>query len=103
VIIYLISLFFDAFLSLRIVAYAFKGIQIGVIYLILSAGLKMLKGMKKTAFNISIVAATAVVMTAFAVFSVKFSAIFYILISGVLGIFFFTIKNLRLRDKEEGK
>ena len=103
VVIYLISLFFDAFLSLRIVAYAFKGIQIGVIYLILSAGLKMLKGMKKTAFNISIVAATAVVMTAFAVFSVKFSAIFYILISGVLGIFFFTIKNLRLRDKEEGK
>ena len=45
VIIYAISLFFDAFLSLTLVAYAFKGIQICVVYLILTAGLKMLKQM----------------------------------------------------------
>ena len=51
VIIYAISLFFDAFLSFTLVAYAFKGIQICVVYLILTAGLKMLKQMKKTTFN----------------------------------------------------
>ena len=48
IIIYTISLFFDAFLSLTLVAYAFKGIQICVVYLILTTGLKMLAHMKKT-------------------------------------------------------
>ena len=62
VIIYAISLFFDAFLSLTLVAYAFKGIQICVVYLILSAGLKMLKQMKKTAFNIVIILITLICM-----------------------------------------
>ena len=42
-VIYLISLFFDRFLQLTVVANAFKGIQACVIYLILSAGVKMLK------------------------------------------------------------
>ena len=41
VVIYCISLFFDRFLSLTVVAHAFRGIQVCVIYLILSAGLKM--------------------------------------------------------------
>ena len=42
VIIFIISLFFDAFLSLKYVAYAFDGIQVCVIFLILQAGVKML-------------------------------------------------------------
>ena len=37
-IIYLISLFFDAFLQLTLVNYAFKGIQVAVVFLILNAG-----------------------------------------------------------------
>ena len=48
VIIYTISLFLDVFLSLKLVAAAFRGIQVCVIYLILSAGIKMLKQMKKS-------------------------------------------------------
>ena len=51
VIIFCISLFFDKFLSLTLVEYAFRGIQTCVIYLIFSAGLKMLRQMKKTAFS----------------------------------------------------
>lgn len=86
VIIYAISLFLDAFLSLTLVAYAFKGIQICVVYLIISAGLKMLKQMKKTAFNIIIVSITIICMVVFSLFSVKFSTIFYILISGACGV-----------------
>lgn len=46
-IIYGISLFFDQFLSLRWVSCAFRGIQVCVIYLILTAGLKMLKSIDK--------------------------------------------------------
>ena len=79
-IIYLISLFFDAFLSLTLVAYAFRGIQVCVVWLILSAGLKMLKRIRKTPFNIIILSAVVACMVAFSVFSVSFSTIFYVLI-----------------------
>ncbi len=46
-VIYGISLFFDQFLSLRWVSCAFHGIQVCVVYLILTAGLKMLKSIDK--------------------------------------------------------
>ena len=95
VIIYAVSLFFDAFLSLTLVAYAFKGIQVCVIWLILSAGLKMLKQMKKTAFNISILSAVLLCMVACSVFSVNFSTIFYILIAGGIGLFVYALGLLR--------
>ena len=84
VIIYAISLFFDAFLSLTLVAYAFRGIQVCVIWLILSAGLKMLKQIKKTPFHIVILSSVSTCMVVFSVLSVSFSTIFYILISGVV-------------------
>ena len=51
-IIYLISLFFDQFLSLTLVAKAFQGIRIYVIYLIFSAGFRLLKSLEKNALNI---------------------------------------------------
>ena len=95
IIIYVISLFFDAFLSFTLVSYAFKGIQVCVIWLILSAGLKMLKQMKKTAFNIRILSAVILCMVACSVFSVSFSTIFYILISGGIGIFVYALGLLR--------
>ena len=94
-IIYLISLFFDAFLSLTFIAYAFKGIQVCVVYLILSAGLKMLKKMKKNPFNIVIIILTLMVMVLFSLFSIKFSTIFYILISGTVGVVIGLIGNIR--------
>ena len=90
-IIYLISLFFDAFLSLTYVAYAFKGIQVCVIYLIMSAGLKMLKGIKKTPFNVTIIILTTLIMITFSLLSVSFSTVFYILIGGAVGVFFYLI------------
>ena len=102
VIIYAISLFFDAFLTLTLVAHAFRGIQVCVIWLILSAGLKMLKQMKKTTFNIVVLSAVITCMVAFSVFSVRFSTIFYILISGGVGLFLYLIGLLRNR-KEAGQ
>ena len=91
VIIYTISLFFDAFLSLTLVACAFKGIQICVVYLILTAGLKMLKQMKKTVFNLIITSITLICMVVSSLFAVKFSTIFYILISGICGVVVYLI------------
>ena len=100
VIIYAISLFFDAFLSLTLVAYAFKGIQICVVYLILSAGFRMLKQMKKTAFNVIIISATVICMVVLSLFAVKFSTIFYILISGALGVVVFLLGKLGKEEKQ---
>lgn len=97
IIIYVISLFFDAFLSLTLVAYAFRGIQVCVIWLILSAGLKMLKQMKKTPFNICILSVVMISMVTCSVLSVNFSTIFYILICGGVGLFAYLVGFLRKR------
>lgn len=101
VIIYAISLFFDAFLSLTLVAYAFKGIQICVVYLILTAGLKMLKQMKKTVFNIIIISITLICMVVFSLFAVKFSTIFYILLSGACGVAVYLLGKIRKEKKHD--
>jgi len=101
VIIYIISLFFNAFLSLTYVAYAFRGIQVCVIYLILSAGVKMLRGMEKSACNLSILSLTAACMLLFSFFAVDFSSIFYILISGAAGVFFYLLHLLRSKERRK--
>ena len=101
VLIYAISLFFDAFLSLTLVAYAFKGIQICVVYLILTAGLKMLKQMKKTVFNIIIISITLICMVVFSLFAVKFSTIFYILLSGACGVAVYLLGKIRKEKKHD--
>ena len=100
IIIYAISLFFDAFLSLTLVAYAFKGIQICVVYLILTAGLKMLAHMKKNAFNIIIISITLICMVVFSLFAVKFSTIFYIMISGACGVVVYLLGKIRKEKKQ---
>ena len=100
VIIYAISLFFDAFLSFTLVAYAFKGIQICVVYLILTAGLKMLKQIKKTTFNVIIISLTLICMIVFSLFAVKFSTIFYIMISGACGVAVYLLCKIRKEEKQ---
>ena len=87
VIIYAISLFFDAFLSVTLVAYAFKGIRVCVIYLIFSAGIRMLKNVPKSVLNYIIIVAVGLCMIVFSLFAVIFSSVFYILICGTAGVF----------------
>lgn len=100
IIIYIISLFFDAFLSFKLVEYAFRGIQACVVYLILSAGVKMYKGLKKNAFSIITFCITLVLLVTFSLLSIKFSAIFYILIGGVAGLVIYFVNKLRGREEE---
>ena len=103
IIIYVISLFLDAFLTFELVGYAFKGIQAGVVYLILSAGIKMLKGMKKNAMSVTILCAVLVCMIAFSVLAVDFSAILFILISGVIGLAVHFIGKIKAKRGEGSK
>ena len=101
IIIFTISLFFDAFLSLTYVEYAFRGIQACVVYLILSAGIKLFKGIKKNAYSIVAFVLTLSVLVVLALLSVKFSAIFYILIGGTAGLVIHLISKLRKKEGEE--
>ena len=76
VVIYLISLVFDRFLQLSAVASAFRGIQVCVIYLILSAG-----------------------MVGCSVAAVSFSSLYYILLCGAAGVLLYLLRKLRKEEK----
>ena len=101
VIIYAISLFLDQFLATKWVAAAFSGVQVCVVFLILSAGLKMLKKLPHTAFNVCVTVITFSCMLAFAFFSVKFSSVFYVLISAALAVMLYAVGYLSRKGKGE--
>lgn len=85
VIIVLISLVFDSFLKIKLIACAFQGIKVGVLYLIATAGLKMFKQLKKNAFSVTVF---AVVLAAFVLASLiagSFSAIACIVVCAFAG------------------
>ncbi len=95
VIIYVISLFFEAFLSLTVVGYAFAGIRAAVVYLILSAGVKMLRGIKKRPMELCLLGATVLLMVVLTLLSANVSAILYILAGGCIGLAVFFLGRLR--------
>ena len=101
IIIFIISLFFDKFLSLNYVEYAFRGIQACVAFLILSAGIKMLKHLKKNVFNVVLTSLTIILLVAFSLFAVNFSTIFFILIGGVVGLTVYLVEYFKQRHKEK--
>ena len=94
-IIFGISFFFDAFLSLSYVSYAFKGIRVCVIYLILSSGWKLLKTMERTPFSILLFGTVFSAILVFSLLSVRFSSVLYILLSALAGFFLYLIQKLR--------
>jgi chromate transporter len=101
IIIFIISLFFDAFLSFTVVQYAFKGIQACVAFLILSAGIKMFKHLKRNLFNILLLSLTIICLVSFSLFAVDFSSVFFILIGGVIGLIVYLVALFRKVDKDK--
>ncbi len=101
VIIYIISLFFDAFISIEWVYYAFKGIQVCVVYLILSAGLRMLKDIKKDCESVIILIFVFVLSLLFSILSVSFSSVFFILLAGLFYLSLSSIKRGGGKKEEE--
>ena len=95
VVVFLVSVFFDTFMSYEIVKRAFRGIQVAVVYLILSAGVKMLKKMKKHPLQIIICTSVLICMITLSVLSISFSSIFYILIGGTLGLSLYLVRHIR--------
>lgn len=93
-VIYLISVFWNTFLQATWFVSAFRGIQVCVIYIIFSAGVKMLKKLEKTAFNIIGMTLTFISIVTLSLLSASFSSIFYILIFAFIGLSVFFVRYM---------
>ena len=85
-IIYAISLFFEQFTQLTIIANAFKGIQVCVIYLIFSAGVRMLQALERSLFSSGVLLSVFLAMTSLSLAGISVSSILLILLSGAAGV-----------------
>ena len=103
IIIYIISLFLDAFLSFELASYAFRGIQACVVYLIISAGWKMLKGIKKNPMSIAILCSVTFLMVALSIFAIKISTVIFIIISGLIGLAVYFVGLMKEKRGEDVK
>lgn len=101
IIIFVISLFFDKFLEIQWVSNAFKGIRACVVFLILSAGIKMLLHMPKTVFNMIVFPIVLVCVAAFSLTSVNFSTIFYILLGAFASVIVYLCTNAKNKTKND--
>lgn len=100
IIIYCISLFFDNFLEIEIIANAFKGIEIAVGILILNAAFNMLKKMSKTALAKVIVAFSCGIILLVTILDVNFSTIYLLLIAGVASNLILSIQEISSKRGE---
>lgn len=105
IIIFTISLFYDAFIKIQAVKYAFNGIQACVCFLILSAGIKMFKKIKRTIFNVVLFGLTILGVVVFTLFfpHLSFSSIYYILAGGLVGVITYLICSIRKKEKAQKK
>ena len=102
IIIFCISLFFDKFIELVWVQYAFMGIRAAVVFLIISAGIKLFLKLKKTAYNVAAFIISTLLLVAITLFSWNFPAVFIILTGGAVGIAIWLISLAARKDKEKG-
>ena len=100
-VIYLISLVFTDFLSLTLIANAFKGIKIAVGLLIVNAGLTMIKKMHKKAFSYAIMLTSFAVMVCVNIFSWRVSSVYIMLAAGLVSLVMSTISSAKAHNNEK--
>ena len=91
VLMFCISLFLENILSVEAVKYAFMGVKVGVVFLLLKVSFTLIKIMKKDLFGILILISVTVAMVLITVFAINFSAIYFILMGAVLGLLIYGI------------
>ena len=92
-IIFLVSMFLDRFLEITWFAHAFQGIKAAVGILIIDAGFKMLKKMKKKPLSVAIVVCAFIVMLLISLLSLKISSLILMLTAGLVSLMIFMIKK----------
>lgn len=92
-VIYLISMFLDNFLELTMIANAFKGIKIGVGFLILDAGITMIKKMPKKKLPRVIMICSCIAMLCINIFAWNFSSISLMLIAAIVSLVIYLLQD----------
>ncbi|HHT25106.1 MAG TPA: chromate transporter [Clostridiaceae bacterium] len=93
IIIYTISIYFDNFLEIMIIAKAFKGIKIAVGVLILDVVTKMINKMPKKPVPLIIMFASFLTMLLINIFAWNFSSISLLLIAAAINLVIFLVKD----------
>ena len=99
VLMFCISLFLENILSYEAIKYAFMGVKVGVVFLLLKVSFTLVKNMKKDWFGILLLCTVTTSMVLFTIFSINFSAIYFILIGAVLGLLIYGIIPKKRGDK----
>ena len=94
-IIFIISMFLDNFLEYSIIASAFQGIKIAVGILIVDAGIKMVKKMKKTPLSLTITLCACAVMLCVNLFSWSFSSISLMVVAAAVSLALFALQGAK--------
>lgn len=103
VIILLISFFLDNFLEITWIAHAFMGIRIAVGILILDAGIKMVRKMKKKPFPLLVMIIAAVTMLLIDIFAVHVSSITLMLASALVSLSVYVVQTMKAKKSGEGE
>lgn len=101
VIIFIISLFIEQFLSYDLVRYAFAGINCAVGLIIVRTGIKMLKSFKKTPLSLTCFAVSALGLMVVNFFALSFSPVFFVLAGVIVGIAACFISKLERKGGED--
>ena len=99
VLMFCISLFLESILTNQAVQYAFMGVKVGVVFLLLKVSFTLIKSLKKDWFGILLLTTVTIAMVIITILSVKFSAIYFILLGAVLGLLVYGIIPKKKRDE----
>lgn len=91
VLMFCISLFLENILSNEAVQYAFMGVKVGVVFLLLKVSITLIRGVKKDWFGVTLLLLVTIAMVLITIFSVNFSVIYFILMGAVLGLLVYGI------------
>ncbi len=101
IIIYLIALYFNKFLEIPLIANAFQGIKAAVGIIILDAGIKMYKKIPQKNLITKIIALISfILMIVINILSIKISTVILMLVSGLVTLSVFIIKNRNVHKIE---
>lgn len=103
IVIFIISIFLDNFLEIKIIANAFKGIKIAVGILILDAAITMIKKMHKKIFPKVIMICSFIIMLLINIFSWGISSISLILVAAAVSLFSFFISGKPVKKGGENQ
>ena len=92
-VIFAVSKLLDRFLEIRIIANAFRGIKLAVGILILDAGRRLLRRMKRTPLSLAILGGSLAIMLAINFFALRLSSVVLMLAAAAISLLAYWIRG----------